>query len=141
MGCVGTGAAMPGDPTRQAGGVRGVTAAARCCDRRRLSGTLLRDSRRDSGGPGDADRGPGGIESLEKRRQRKKGKPRDPRIRCPLCKWQPRKSSRWACDCGHAWNTFDTAGLCPGCGKQWLDTICLACHGWSKHRDWYGAGE
>ncbi|MBW2418021.1 MAG: hypothetical protein JRH19_05715 [Deltaproteobacteria bacterium] len=100
--------------------------------------TLRRDSRDGSRGGGDAGQGPGGIDSLEKRKQRKKEKPREPHIRCPLCKWQPEKSSRWACDCDHVWNTFDTAALCPGCGKQWRDTICLACHEWSRHRDWYG---
>ena len=24
-----------------------------------------------------------------------------PRIRCPLCSWQPGKDDRWACKCGH----------------------------------------
>ena len=67
------------------------------------------------------------------------GKPRSrkPRIRCPKCAWRPRASSRWWCHCGFSWNTFDTAGLCPGCGFQWEITACLACHQWSKHLDWY----
>jgi len=60
-----------------------------------------------------------------------------PRIRCPRCRWQPRAYSRWSCRCGHVWNTFDTAGLCPACGYQWLWTACPACHVWSPHRDWY----
>lgn len=70
------------------------------------------------------------------------------RIRCPLCKWQPDKSSRWMCDdcghpeyffngCGTLWNTFDTRGLCPGCAHQWRWTSCLRCYGWSLHEDWY----
>ena len=92
---------------------------------------------REPGGPTDRGGSPGGADALEKRRQRKKGKPKEPRIRCPLCKWQPQKSSRWACHCGHAWNTFDTAALCPGCGWQWEETVCLRCHEWSWHRDWY----
>lgn len=62
---------------------------------------------------------------------------RGARIRCPKCAWRPRPSSRWQCRCLHVWNTFDTAGLCPACGFQWEDTACLACHRWSKHRDWY----
>ena len=33
------------------------------------------------------------------------------RIRCPLCMWVPKASSRWACYCGHSWNTFDTGGV------------------------------
>jgi hypothetical protein len=61
------------------------------------------------------------------------------RIRCPICQWQPRKSDRWFCDpgCLHQWNTFDTAGICPCCGKQWDSTACLNCAGWSPHPDWY----
>ena len=34
------------------------------------------------------------------------------RIRCPLCGWSPRKDDRWACECGHQGNTFDTGGVC-----------------------------
>jgi hypothetical protein len=74
------------------------------------------------------------------------------RIRCPLCRWRPRASSRWYCiDCGHpeyfdagcgtAWNTFDTRGRCPGCGHRWRYTACLSCDGWSLHEDWYERGE
>jgi hypothetical protein len=70
------------------------------------------------------------------------------RIRCPLCRWQPDAGSFWFCNdnayperffggCGTAWNTFDTRGLCPGCGHQWRWTGCLSCHGWSLHEDWY----
>jgi hypothetical protein len=60
-----------------------------------------------------------------------------PRIRCPLCAWQPDAHSRWFCNCGHTWNTFDTGGICPACLYQWLITACLACHRWSAHSDWY----
>ena len=65
--------------------------------------------------------------------------PSHTRIRCPLCQWQPQKHDRWFCDpgCHHHWNTFDTAGICPGCAKTWDDTACLKCHGWSRHADWY----
>ena len=59
------------------------------------------------------------------------------KIYCPKCEWQPGAGDRWYCSCGHAWNTFDTQGRCPKCGKVWLDTQCLACHKWSKHHDWY----
>src|ERR1044071_547279 len=69
-------------------------------------------------------------------------------IRCPICKWQPKESSRWFCGdcdypeyffegCGTAWNSFKTRGLCPGCGHQWRWTVCLSCYGWSPHNDWY----
>jgi hypothetical protein len=70
------------------------------------------------------------------------------RIRCPLCKWRPKASSRWYCGdcdypeyffdgCGTAWNTFKTRGRCPGCGHQWRWTICLSCHRWFRHEEWY----
>jgi hypothetical protein len=70
------------------------------------------------------------------------------RIRCPLCKWQPQKSSRWLCvnadfpeyfyeACGTSWNTFETRGRCPVCAHQWRWTTCLHCHRNSLHEDWY----
>jgi len=63
----------------------------------------------------------------------------DIRIRCPKCEWEPTKDDKWSCTCGTMWNTFDTAGRCPGCGKIWKDTQCLidACKKWSPHLDWY----
>jgi hypothetical protein len=77
------------------------------------------------------------------------------RIRCPVCFWQPPRSSVWCClpmgspeffagGCGHAWNTFTTRGRCPGCNHQWRHTTCLRCQVTSRHEDWYatppGAG-
>ena len=73
-------------------------------------------------------------------------------IRCPLCEWQPRPSSRWCCSecprpegllsgCGTLWNTFETSGVCPGCSHRWQWTSCLACGGWSLHVDWYASDE
>ena len=61
------------------------------------------------------------------------------KIRCPRCQWQPQKTDRWLCSpgCQHCWNTFETAGICPGCTKQWEATVCLRCHQWSPHADWY----
>jgi len=58
-------------------------------------------------------------------------------IYCPRCAWEPAPTSRWGCACGHSWNTFDTGGRCPRCQKQWHDTQCLSCAGWSPHLDWY----
>jgi hypothetical protein len=74
--------------------------------------------------------------------------PRYSHIRCPLCRWQPDAWSSWECGecefpeyffggCGMEWNTFDTRGLCPGCGHQWRWTACLSCSVWSLHDDWY----
>jgi len=56
---------------------------------------------------------------------------------CPLCGWSPNKQDLWSCTCGHAWNTFDTGGVCPGCMHQWTSTQCLACGRGSPHSDWY----
>jgi hypothetical protein len=65
--------------------------------------------------------------------------PSGPHIRCPLCGWSPGKGGRWRCtSCGHAWNTFDSGGVCPGCLYQWMETQCLACARWSPHSAWYG---
>ncbi len=79
-------------------------------------------------------------------------KPKTKRIRCPHCKWRPRKSSRWFCDdcdypeyfyggCGTSWNTFETGGVCPGCAHKWTWTSCLYCAKWARHEDWYEKDE
>lgn len=60
-----------------------------------------------------------------------------PGIRCPKCGWRPGPHDRWACKCGHIWNTFDTGGVCPACLYQWTVTACLRCGEWSPHSDWY----
>lgn len=63
------------------------------------------------------------------------------RIRCPHCAWRPRKFDRWCCRfCDTSWNTFDTRGTCPGCSHVWAHTMCLACHQWGRHEDWYEPG-
>lgn len=64
-------------------------------------------------------------------------------IRCPRCGWRPRQHDRWMCEpsCRMLWNTFDTAGKCPRCHKQWEVTQCLACHCYSPHLDWYELGD
>jgi hypothetical protein len=60
-----------------------------------------------------------------------------PRIRCPLCGWQPIKGDVWTCSCGHAWDTFETGGVCPACLKQWETTACHGCSQFSSHSAWY----
>ena len=64
----------------------------------------------------------------------------DRKIRCPKCQWQPGRHDLWACACGHAWNTFDTRGVCPACDAAWRDTQCLRCQQWSLHASWYPSG-
>lgn len=63
---------------------------------------------------------------------------RDRKIRCPKCRWRPKKSDIWFCMCGHGWNTFDTGGCCPNCLFRWPVTQCLKCQEYSPHEDWYG---
>jgi hypothetical protein len=64
---------------------------------------------------------------------------REVKIFCPKCKWVPAPSDRWICQpaCGCLWNTFETCGVCPKCGKNWEVTQCLACKRRSRHIDWY----
>ena len=60
-----------------------------------------------------------------------------PRIRCPLCAWEPRREDQWACSCFFQWHTFDTGGVCPACDYHWRETMCFQCHEWSRHDLWY----
>jgi hypothetical protein len=64
-------------------------------------------------------------------------RPGQRRIRCPCCGWEPGRHDRWACTCLHVWNTFDTGGVCPACGRRWTETQCPRCGSWSRHEDWY----
>jgi hypothetical protein len=63
------------------------------------------------------------------------------RIRCPRCAWEPSRHDLWSCRCLHAWNTFDTGGVCPACRHVWSETQCPRCHEWSPHADWYTSGD
>ena len=63
-------------------------------------------------------------------------------IRCPNCNWEPDENCRWMCSvCNTVWNTFETHGKCPSCGKVYEETICLTrrggCGKISPHADWY----
>ncbi|HEV2577273.1 MAG TPA: hypothetical protein VGU25_08680 [Acidobacteriaceae bacterium] len=58
-------------------------------------------------------------------------------IRCPECQFQPPDGMHWQCKCGHAWNTFWTAGNCPACHFQWEVTQCPSCREMSEHQAWY----
>jgi hypothetical protein len=66
---------------------------------------------------------------------------KDVKIACPKCNWEPDGGAYWSCTCGHIWNTFETAGQCPSCGRQWTHTQCIGyrggCNRWSPHIDWY----
>ena len=62
-------------------------------------------------------------------------------IHCPQCRWEPDGGAHWQCRCGHVWNTFATAGVCPRCRHRWLTTVCPpapgGCGALSPHIDWY----
>jgi hypothetical protein len=61
-------------------------------------------------------------------------------IACPKCDWHPDAAIVWKCTCGHHWNTFQTHGVCPACGKIWQETQChpaIGCGQWSDHEEWY----
>ncbi len=64
---------------------------------------------------------------------------RDIKIYCPKCGYVPTGADLWQCLplCGFAWNTFETCGVCPNCGKHWEDTACPCCSQWSPHQEWY----
>ena len=70
---------------------------------------------------------------LDRELDEKSQGPSEPRIRCPLCGWSPRKEDKLFCTCGNEWNTFDTGGVCPACLHQWTETQCLSCSRWSPH--------
>jgi len=63
-------------------------------------------------------------------------------VSCPKCGWEPNEGDIWVCDeCRIKWNTFNTHGKCPGCGKVFIDTQCRArtggCGQLSLNADWY----
>jgi hypothetical protein len=67
-------------------------------------------------------------------------------IACPKCDWRPSGDHRWRCSCGHIWNTFQTHGVCPKCGRRWKTTQCTVpsqggCRQWSDHEEWYHEDE
>lgn len=65
----------------------------------------------------------------------------DIEIACPKCNWQPDGGEYWQCECGHTWNTFETAARCPACNKQHEYTACIphrgGCRSMSPHLEWY----
>lgn len=67
--------------------------------------------------------------------------PTETYVRCPKCSWEPLAESRWRCDeCETLWDTFETRGHCPACGKVYIDTQCFkreGCGEWSPNADWY----
>ncbi len=60
-------------------------------------------------------------------------------IACPKCDWRPQSYHQWTCSCEHKWHIFDTDGVCPACGREWVLVHCFAflgCDAWSDRKDW-----
>lgn len=64
------------------------------------------------------------------------------KIACPKCDWEPDGRAYWGCSrCGHNWDTFQTAAVCPECKHAHVYTSCIpeagGCESASPHEDWY----
>src|SRR5262249_56506088 len=54
--------------------------------------------------------------------------PRHNEYHCPTCHAAPLRGQFWRCGkCAAAFDTFDTAAACPGCGARFGTTMCLEC--------------
>jgi Zn-dependent protease len=54
--------------------------------------------------------------------------PRTPGFACPSCETAPPAGAFWKCNqCGQAFDTFQSRGVCPNCRKQFEVTRCLDC--------------
>jgi DNA-directed RNA polymerase subunit RPC12/RpoP len=54
--------------------------------------------------------------------------PRRDGFACPWCKSAPPLGDFWKCgQCGQAFDTFQTQGVCPHCGARFDATHCLDC--------------
>ena len=63
--------------------------------------------------------------------------PRTPGFACPSCHTAPVKGEIWKCSqCGQAFDTFQSRGVCPNCRKQFEVTKCLDCGVSSPMSEW-----
>jgi Zn-dependent protease len=66
--------------------------------------------------------------------------PRNPDAACPSCGAHPLQGDVWVCDqCSTRFDTFAHRGVCPGCGKQFLETECIDCLRGHPITEWFGA--
>jgi hypothetical protein len=87
-------------------------------------------------------------EVLETAREPVAKREKPPRIRCPLCGWEPDGYPYWGCNqwidgrsCATIWNTFATRARCPTCSHQYKETWCPRCNRMSLHEAWYEQSE
>jgi len=63
--------------------------------------------------------------------------PRRQGFRCPSCRTAPPVGVFWQCgQCGQAFDTFQTGGVCPHCAARYATTRCLDCGEQNSIRDW-----
>jgi Zn-dependent protease len=63
--------------------------------------------------------------------------PRRPGFACPSCRTAPPVGAYWKCGrCGQPFDTFATRGVCPHCGAQYANTMCLDCQEMRPMNEW-----
>jgi Zn-dependent protease len=63
--------------------------------------------------------------------------PRREGYACPSCGAKPPLGPHWRCaQCQRAFDTFESGGVCPWCGAQFQNTMCVDCQKSSAKRDW-----
>jgi Zn-dependent protease len=66
--------------------------------------------------------------------------PRHREVNCPRCSSHPPKGPFWVCDhCQTRFDTFQSRGVCPGCGAWFHETACPDCRRTSHIEDWLGS--
>jgi len=56
---------------------------------------------------------------------------------CPTCNTAPPIGNYWKCSqCQQPFDTFQTQGACPSCGRQFPVTACLDCHRAHPMNEW-----
>ena len=67
--------------------------------------------------------------------------PRRNGFACPSCGSKPLLGARWKCsNCGGIFDTFETGSVCPHCGVQHANTLCVDCRTFSPMSEWAAAG-
>jgi Zn-dependent protease len=63
--------------------------------------------------------------------------PRHPNAFCPFCREHPPQAPLWSCPCGSRFDTFQTGGNCPACGRTYQTTMCPFCAQLSPLHLWF----
>jgi Zn-dependent protease len=63
--------------------------------------------------------------------------PRHGEAVCPMCRQHPPRGPYWGCPCGARFDTFDTRGTCPACGRGFNTTVCPCCQQSTALNLWY----